>query len=112
MLDILKSIMDLSNDKRKTLLYFIDDKTRQNVEKYNMVEIDELYLYDSCICINKSTLEIEFRGIIQLMEYDKIVLKFNNYTRNIYPNNYHIFIKRRKGAFDNRKYFEELLKKL
>ena len=112
MLDILKNIMDLSNDKRNTLLYFLDDKTRKNVEKYNLVKTDELYLYDSCICINKSTLEIEFKGIIQLMEYDRIVIKLNNSSRNIDPKHYHIFVKKRMSAFDNRKFFEKLLKKL
>ena len=34
MVDILKSIIDLSNDKKNTLLYFLDDDTCNKVRKY------------------------------------------------------------------------------
>ena len=46
------------------------------------------------------------------MEHDRIIIKLNNCSRNIEPNHFHIFVKKRKGASDNRKFFEELLKKL
>ena len=45
----------MSNDRRSTLLYFLDDNTRNKVERYNMVEKDDLYLKNSLICINKMT---------------------------------------------------------
>ena len=46
------------------------------------------------------------------MKDDEIILKFNNYSRTIDPDDYHKFMKRRKGERNNRKFFEELLKKL
>ena len=112
MLDILQSIMKLSNDKKDTLLFFLDNKTCNKVRKYDLIETKDLYLSDSLICIHKSTLKITYSGIIKIMKNDKIVLKYNNYSVQINPDNYHKFVKRRKKASDNRKFFEELLKKL
>ena len=112
MLDILQSILKLSNDKKDTLLYFLDDDTCDKVRRYQYVETKDLYLSDSLICINKSTLEIDFTGLIHLMKDNEIILKFNNYSRTINPDDYHKFMKRRKGEKNNRKFFEELLKKL
>ena len=112
MLDILQSIMKLSNDKKDTLLYFLDDDTCDRVRRYQFVETKDLYLNDSLICINKSTLKIDFTGVIHHMKDDEIILKFNNYSRTIDPDDYHKFMKRRKGERNNRKFFEELLKKL
>ena len=87
--------MKMSNDKRSTLLYFLDDDTRYKVQKYNMVEKEDLHLKNSLIFINKMTLEIEYEGIIEYMKDDKITIRKNNYHRNIEPNNYYIFIKKR-----------------
>ena len=112
MLEILQSIMKMSNDKRSTLLYFLDDNTRYKVQKYNMVDKEDLYLKNSLIFINKMTLEIEYEGIIEYMKDDKITIRKNNYHRNIEPNNYYIFIKKDMSKKDNREFFEELLKKL
>ena len=112
MLDILQSIMKLSNDKKDTLLYFLDDDTCDKVRRYQYVETKDLYLSDSLICINKSTLEIDFTGLIHLMKDNEIILKFNNYSRTINPDDYHKFMKRRKGETNNRKLFAELLQKL
>ena len=38
MLDILQSIMKLSNDKKDTLLYFLDDDTCDLVIRYQYIE--------------------------------------------------------------------------
>ena len=108
MLDILQSIMKLSNDKKDTLLYFLDDDTCDKVRKYQYVETKDLYLNDSLICINKSSLEIDLSGVIHLIKDNEIILKFNNYSRTINPNDYHKFIKKKK-IMNNRKFFEELL---
>ena len=83
MLEILGSIMKMSNDRRITLLYFLDDNTRNKVEQYNMVEKDDLYLKNSLIFINKMTLQIEYEGIIEYIRDDKITIRKNNYHRNI-----------------------------
>ena len=95
MLNVANTLMDLT----------FDSDTVQIIDK-------DLYLNDSLICINKSTLEIDFTGLIHLMKDDEIILKFNNYSRTINPDDYHKFMKRRKGEKNNRKFFEELLKKL
>jgi len=112
MLEILGTIMNMSNDRRSTLLYFLDNNTRNKVERYNMVEKDDLYLKNSLIFINKMTLQIEYVGIIEYIRDDKITIRKNKYHRNISANDYYIFIKRDMSKSDNRKFFIELLKQL
>lgn len=112
MLEILGSILKMSNDRRSTLLFFLDDNTRKTIERYELVEKDELYLKNSLILINKMTLEIEYTGIIEYMRDDYITIRKNKYHRNIYPDNYYKFIKREIGKSDNRKFFIELLNQL
>ena len=112
MLEILESIMKMSNDKRSTLLYFLDDNTRNKVIKYDLVEKEDLYINNSLIFINKMTLQIDYEGIIEYMNNDNISIRKNKYSRNIKPDNYYKFIKKDMSKRDDRKFFEELLKKL
>ena len=109
LVDILKNIIDISNDKKDTLLYFLDDDIRDKVKKYRLIDSNELYLNDSLICIDKSNLQIEYTGKIIYIQNNIIRLNINNHGVNINPNNYYKFIKRKKNINDNRIFFQELL---
>lgn len=111
-IDILKNIIKISSNKKKTLLYFFDDNIVNKVNKYNLLEnYEELYLNDYLYCIRKDNLQLEYYMRISYIDEELIGLqKNNNYTIYINPNDYYIFIKtiNRKN---NKLYFEELLKK-
>ena len=112
MIDILKDIINISDDKKNTLLYFLDEDIKHKVQKYPLVNTKDLYLNNSLICINKSNLLIEYNGkIININNKIKLLIN-NKYTVNINPNDYYIFLKNNKSFTNDRKFYEELLKKL
>ena len=47
--------MKMSNDKRSTLMYFLDDDIVKMVQRYDLVESKDLYLKNKVILIHKST---------------------------------------------------------
>ena len=112
MLEILGSIMKMSNDRRSTLLYFLDDDVQYKIQRYELVKKDDLYLKNKLILINKSTLNIDYDGIIEYINDDKVTIKKNNGNKSLNMNNYYIFVKYINSKKDTRKFFEELLKKL
>jgi len=110
-IDILKSIMDICDDKHNTLLFFLDDNIKKKLTKYKFIKIHDLYLNDQTILIDKSTLQIEVLGKINNIDSNISIFK-NNRTMHYNPEHYHIFTK-----YDNNKnkeisYFKELLKQL
>ena len=94
----------------KLQLEFIKDKNISNKLADDVDEMEKMlneYLQFSSESNKENTEEFEFNELIR-----EIILKFNNYSRTIDPDDYHKFMKRRKGERNNRKFFEELLKKL
>mgnify|MGYP003977471373 FL=1 len=112
MLEILGSIMKMSNDRRSTLLYFLDDDVQYKIQRYELVKKDDLYLKNKLILINKSTLNIDYDGTIEYIKDDKVTIKKNNGNRTLNMENYYLFLKYSNSKKDTRKFFEELLKKL
>ncbi len=111
MLEILASILKMSNDKHSTLMYFLDDNIQNKIQKYNLVEKDELYLKNKIILIHKSTLNIDYDGIVEYIRDDRVTIKKNNGNKSLKINDYYIFVKYINSKKDTRKFFEELLKK-
>ena len=111
MLEILGSIMKMSNDRRSTLLYFLDDDVQYKIQRYELVKKDDLYLKNKLILINKSTLNIDYDGTIEYIKDDKVTIKKNNGNRTLNMENYYLFLKYSNSKKDTRKFFEELLKK-
>ena len=81
MLEILSSIMKMSNDKRSTLMYFLDDDIVKMVQRYDLVESKDLYLKNKVILIHKSTLLNEYDGTIEYINGNTISIRKNNGNR-------------------------------
>jgi hypothetical protein len=112
MLEILSSIMKMSNDKRSTLMYFLDDDIVKMVQRYDLVESKDLYLKNKVVLIHKSTLLNEYDGKVEYINDDIVSIKKNNGNRKINIKDYYIFVKYINSKKDTRKFFEELLKKI
>ena len=110
-IDVLKSIMNMCDDKHNTLLYFLDNNIQKKLNKYKYTLFDDLYLNDQIILINKSTLQIEILGKINNIDNNIGILK-NNRTIYYNPQYYHIFSKYNNNKNKDVTYFEELLKQL
>jgi hypothetical protein len=110
--DILKNIINISADKKSTLLYFLKKNVRDKVQDYNLLKKDGFYLRDTILCIRKDTLELEYTRRISYIGDDNIGIQINNkFTIYINPDEYYIFLKP-SNRKNNRKFFEALLKKL
>ena len=112
MLEILSSIMKMSNNRRSTLMYFLDDNIIKIIQKYDLVESKDLYLKNKVILIHKSTLLNEYDGIIEYINDDIVSIRKNNGNRKVNTVDYYIFVKYINSKKDTRKFFEELLKKI
>ena len=104
--------MKMSNDKRSTLMYFLDDNIVKMVQRYDLVESKDLYLKNKVILIHKSTLLNEYDGTIEYIKDNTISIRKNNGNRKINTKDYYIFVKYVNSKKDTRKFFEELLKKI
>jgi hypothetical protein len=111
--DILENIIKISSNKKNTLLYFLKKDIQDKVKNYELLTSgnNNVYLLDTLICIRKDTLEIEYSRRISYIGENSIGLQKNNYSVYINPNEYYLFLKPARKK-NNKKYFEELLKRL
>ena len=108
----LKSIIDVTSDKKNTILYFLSLDLKKKLTEYNLCEDNDFYLNDFIICIKKNNLKNDFTGKITEICKNKLCLKVNNYNVKINPNHYYIFIKPNTSKKNDRHFFESLLKVL
>jgi hypothetical protein len=109
----LKTIIDLTTDKKDTILYFLSNKLKLLLEDYELID-DEFYLNDKIVCIKKNNLSKDCYGKINCIdEYsDRITVKKNNYNITIDPDKYYIFVKPVKSKNNDRQFYKSLLEKL
>jgi len=106
----LKTIINLTTDKKETILYFLSDKLNEKLEDYDLVD-NNFYLNDYLVCIKKNNLENEYSGKIMCID-DLITLKVNNYNVTINPNIYYTFVKQNTSKKNDRQFYKSLLEKL
>tara|TARA_Y100000389_G_scaffold196016_1_gene228255 strand:+ start:1050 stop:1391 length:342 start_codon:yes stop_codon:yes gene_type:complete len=108
----LKKIMNLSNDKKNTLLYFLDPNIIQKVYKYDL-EFSQFYINDKVFCIKRNTLELSYEGKILCINNKRIGIKKNKYlTIYIDPKQYYIFVKQSTNMKNQKDFFKKLLEEL
>ena len=109
----LKTIIDLTTDKKSTICFFLSNKLKGLLEDYELEE-NNFYLNDSIQCIKKNNLQNDVHGKIKSIdEYsDRITVKKNNYNITIDPNQYYIFIKPVTTKNNDRQFYKSLLEKL
>ena len=114
-IEILKDILDFTNDKQNTIVYFLEphiQKQLLNYYYYNKSN-DDIFIDQHIILIKKNNLHIEDKGIIISLNRNKIGLSINDLYNKYYDiNNYYIFIKNRNKKLSERDFMEALLKKL
>ena len=59
----LKTLLSYSNDKKDTILTFLDKSVREKVIKLEY-EDEKFYINDRIYCIKRNTLELEYNGKI------------------------------------------------
>lgn len=113
-MDILKPILDIYDIKKDVLLFYLDDKTKSQVEDLEYLDDEnDLFLNDKVFLINKSTLELEHCGVIQAIKENIVTIKIKSkYSVHFNQTNYHVFIKRKKTKKNERDFYKALLNSL
>ena len=108
----LKTILSYSNDKKDTLLNFLEKRVREKIIKLEY-EDERFYINDKIYCIKRNTLELEYIGKIYCIEDDNIGIKLSNVRNvNINPNKYYIFVKIKSKDMKKRDFYKQLLEQL
>tara|TARA_B100000035_G_C20996798_1_gene552911 strand:- start:141 stop:482 length:342 start_codon:yes stop_codon:yes gene_type:complete len=105
----LKEILDISEDKKNTILFFINDKNlSQKLKNYEFQH--KHYLNQNIILIKKNNLNSEIEGKIIYNKINKIGIKLkNNLIIYINPNHYYIFTKFTNKINNNKQFYKTLL---
>ena len=113
--EILKDILELTEDKQNTIVYFLNPKIQQKLLNFYFYDKsdNDIFIDQHIILIKKNNLHLEEKGIITSMKRNKIGLCINDLYNKYYDmNNYYIFIKNRNKKTSERDLMESLLKKL
>ena len=108
----LKTLLSYSNDKKDTILTFLDKSVREKVIKLEYDD-EKFYINDRIYCIKRNTLELEYNGKIYCIDDNTISIKLSNVRNvNINPDKYYIFIKVKKQDIKKREFYKQLLEVL
>ena len=108
----LKSVLEWSEDKKETLLYYLPLEVKKKVIHLDLEE-ESLYVHDRIYCVKRNTLELEHDGSILYIEDGKIGLKVTSVkTVTLDPNQYYIFVKLKKSINKQREFMKQLLEQL
>ena len=92
-MNIIDNLVNQSKNKTKLITSFIRFKDKEKLQNYYYSPIDKLHIYDKIYCLSKSTLEIQYYGIIVAINLKKISLLSKNYTIHLDKEEYYYFKK-------------------
>jgi len=113
--DPLKSILDLTDNKQDSIVFFLKDEIKSKMNNYYFYEEKnkDIFINQLVICIKKSDLSLDMKGKIVSIKKNNIGINVNNlYTKYIPMNLYYIFLKDKKSKTSDAEFFEHLLKHL
>jgi hypothetical protein len=107
----LKTLINLTSDAKKSIIFFIDTDLKHKIKDYDY-EDNNFYLNDNIICINKKNLNNDYNGKINSITEYTITLKVYKYNITINKSSYYIFVKKNTSKNNERQFFKSLLEKL
>ena len=111
----LKSILDLTDNKQNSIIFFLKDEIKSKMNNYYFYEEknNDIFINQLIICIKKSDLSLHMKGKLVSIKKNIIGIIFNNlYTKYIDINLYYIFLKDKKSKTSDANFFEHLLQSL
>ena len=114
-IEILKDILDLTEDKQNTIVYFLNHKIQQKLTNFYYYDKDDtdIFVNQHIILVKKNDLSLEEKGIITSVKRGVVGLNVHG-SYNIYLpiKDYYIFLKNTRSRKSDRDFMESLLKKL
>jgi len=111
LLEPLKTIIDLTTDKKLTILFFLNDNLQCKLKEYELIE-DTFYLNDFVCIVKKNNLENIYNGKIISVNDNEITIKNNQHNIIIDTDLYYVFVKRNLSKNNDRQFYKSLLEKL
>lgn len=112
-IEILNKLITVSNNKKNTILFFLDKQYQQKLKNTELVDSESIYLDNKIFLVTKNSLELKYNGKLQYYKNNKLGLKINNnyviYIEDL--NNYYIFRNIIKNN-DQTLFYKKLLKEL
>ena len=113
--EILKDILELTEDKQNTIVYFLNPKIQQKLLNFYFYDksTTDIYIDQHIILIKKNNLHLEDKGFIISINRNRIGVSVNNLFNRYYNiNDYYVFLKNKQSRTSERDLLESLLKKL
>lgn len=110
-LEPLKTIIDLTTDKKLTILYFLNETLQNKLKDYELIN-DTFYLNDFVCLIKKNNLENTCNGKIISVNGNEITIRNNQHNITLDSKLYYVFIKRNLSKNNDRQFYKSLLEKL
>ncbi|MBH10035.1 MAG: hypothetical protein CMG74_06750 [Candidatus Marinimicrobia bacterium] len=112
-IEIIKELVSVSNEKKNTILFFLQPKEQKKLKNTELIDKKSIYLDNKIYLVKKNTLELKYNGKLQYYKNNKLGLQINNnYTIYISDlDNYYIFrntIKKNNQTL----FYQKLLKQL
>ena len=111
----LKVIIDLSENKMNSVVFFLNDIIKKKINSYYLYEEKnkDIFINQYIICIKKNNLSLDLRGKIISIKNNTIGIFVNNkYNKYINKNQYYLFLKNPPKKSNDRDFFENLLQNL
>ena len=107
----LRSILEISNDKKDTLLHFLSLDVKRKVIDCDLEDKD-FFINDKVFCVKKNTLELEIVGKIICIDGDNLGIKKPSMNVYIDSKKYYIFVRMTKQITSQRDFLKKLLETL
>ena len=114
-IEILKDILDITEDKQNTIVYFLNAKIQQKLINFYYYDKDDtdIFVNQHIILVKKNDLSLEEKGIITSVKRGIVGLNVNgSYNRYVPIKDFYIFLKNTRSRKSDRDFMESLLKKL
>ena len=63
--EIIKELVSVSNDKKNTILFFLQPKEQQKLKNTELIDKKSIYLDNKIYLVKKNTLELKYNGKLQ-----------------------------------------------
>ena len=108
----LKSILEWSDNKKETLLYYVPPEVKEKIINLKYEE-DTFYIGEYVCCIKRSTFEIDTCGKVIMNDNNRLGIKMTSVkTVYITPSEYYIFVRCKKAVNTQRDFLKKLLNQL
>ena len=112
-LEPLKTIINITTDKKLTILFFLSNELQEKLKDYELID-EKFYLNDFICLIKKNNLENIYNGkiICTNENNNEITIKKNSHNITLNTDLYYVFVKRNLSKNNDRQFYKSLLEKL